>query len=306
MQYDKLIDKQTWAFIHKTEAFYAGSATTPSIDEQRAEYDRMCRAFYAGNPDELDIKTCKWDDIPMRIYQPPQIVGTLLYCHGGGYVVGGLESHDDVCAELAIRANLRVISIAYRLAPEHKHPAQFDDVVASMIKISDLYSTPLILAGDSAGGNLAAAACHHARELNIALAGQLLIYPSLGIKMDSGSFIEHANAPLLTRDDMVYYKKVRCENDIPIGDPTFAPLEDTDFTGLPPTVIFTAACDPLADDGKSYQSAIVQAGGKAHWINEAGLIHGYLRARTSADRAKDSFGRIVDAATVLANGQWPY
>jgi acetyl esterase len=124
--------------------------------------------------------------------------------------------------------------------------------------------------------------------------------------MDSGSFIEHANAPLLTRDDMVYYKDVRCEKDIPTGDPTFAPLEDTKFSGLPPTVIFTAECDPLADDGKNYQSAIRQAGGNAQWINEAGLIHGYLRARTSVERAKDSFDRIVNAATVLANGQWPY
>jgi acetyl esterase len=305
-RYDTEIDAQTWAFIRETESYYSTDMVGQTIARQRQEYDDMCRAFTCGNPQGLDIETTAWESVPVRIYQPDAPIGTLLYYHGGGYVVGGLDSHDSICAELADRSGLRVVSVDYRLAPEHLHPAQFDDAIAALRIAADLYPAPLIVAGDSAGGNLAAAVAHRARDLNIELAGQILIYPSLGTNMDEGSYIEHANAPLLSRDDILYYRDIRCENGVPKNDPTFAPLDDSDFTNLPPTVIITAACDPLADDGKQYQAAITDAGGKAHWVNEAGLVHGYLRARNTVDRAKQSFDRIVSAATTMVKGQWPY
>lgn len=306
MQYETEIDEQTWAFIRKAESFYSDDMTEPTVEQQRQEYDRMCRAFFVDYPKELNIETSQWDGIPVRIYQPTKPIGTLVYYHGGGFVVGGLESHDDVCAELAYQSGLRVISVAYRLAPEHKHPAQFDDAMHALQIASNRYPAPLIVAGDSAGGNIAAAISHHARKTDMQLAGQILVYPTLATQMVTGSYIEHANAPLLTCEDMIFYRDVRCKNDAPTNDPTFAPLDDTDFAALPPTVIFTAACDPLADDGKNYRDAIIAAGGKAHWVNEAGLVHMYLRARTTVARAKDSFERIVASTVILAKGEWPY
>ncbi len=306
MQYDTDIDQQTWAFIRKTERFYSDDLVSPVIEQQRYEYDEMCRAFWTGHPDGISVETLEWDQIPVRIYEPTDPMGTLVYYHGGGFVVGGLESHDDVCAELASETKLRVISVGYRLAPEHKHPAQFNDAFRALQIASSTYPAPLIVCGDSAGGNLAAAVCHHTRSRNIKLAGQILIYPTLGINMDSGSYLTHAHAPMLTLDDMLHYKDIRCEKDTQINDPTFAPLNDIDFTALPATVVFTAACDPLADDGEHYCSAILNAGGKAYCLNETGLVHGYLRARASVDRAKDSFDRIIAAAISLAKGEWPY
>ena len=306
MIYDSEIDKETWAFIEKTKSFYSDELLSYSIEQQRLEYNQMCRAFDTHRQYELIIKTEEWDTIPVRIYEPQNSMGTLIYFHGGGFVVGDLDSHHDVCASLAEKSQLRVVSVAYSLAPEHKHPAQFNDAYHAVQIASNTYPEPLIVAGDSAGGNLAACVCHSLRSTDINLSGQVLIYPSLGTKMDSKSFIIHSNAPLLSTKDMLYYKKIRCENDVPEDDATFAPLNDEDFSNLPPTIVFTAACDPLVDDGEKYCEKITNSGGLAKWINEAGLVHGYLRARSEVVRARNSFERIAFAAASLAQKKWPY
>ena len=306
MIYDSEIDKETWAFIEKTKSFYSDELLSYSIEQQRLEYNQMCRAFDTHRQYELIIKTEEWDTIPVRIYEPQNSIGTLIYFHGGGFVVGDLDSHHDVCANLAEKSQLRVVSVAYSLAPEHKHPAQFNDAYHAVQIASNTYLGPLIIAGDSAGGNLAASVSHSLRSSDINLLGQVLIYPSLGTKMDSKSFINHSNAPLLSTKDMLYYKKIRCENDVPEDDVTFAPLNDVDFSNLPPTIVFTAACDPLVDDGENYCKKITNAGGLAKWFNEAGLVHGYLRARSEVVRARKSFERISFAAASLAQKKWPY
>lgn len=306
MIYDSEIDKETWAFIEKTKSFYSDELLSYSIEQQRLEYNQMCRAFDTQRQYELIIKTEEWDTIPVRIYEPQNSMGTLIYFHGGGFVVGDLDSHHDVCANLAEKSQLRVVSVAYSLAPEHKHPAQFNDAYHAVKIASNTYPEPLIVAGDSAGGNLAACVCHSLRSTDINLSGQVLIYPSLGTNMDSKSFIIHSNAPLLSTKDMLYYKKIRCENDVPEDDATFAPLNDEDFSNLPPTIVFTAACDPLVDDGEKYCEKITNSGGLAKWINEAGLVHGYLRARSEVARARNSFERIAFAAASLAQKKWPY
>ena len=292
--------------MRKVHRFYSDELFSYSIEQQRLEYNQMCRAFDTHRQYELIIKTEEWDTIPVRIYEPQNSMGTLIYFHGGGFVVGDLDSHHDVCANLAEKSQLRVVSVAYSLAPEHKHPAQFNDAYHAVKIASNTYPEPLIVAGDSAGGNLAACVCHSLRSTDINLSGQVLIYPSLGTNMDSKSFIIHSNAPLLSTKDMLYYKKIRCENDVPEDDATFAPLNDEDFSNLPPTIVFTAACDPLVDDGEKYCEKITNSGGLAKWINEAGLVHGYLRARSEVARASNSFERIAFAAASLAQKKWPY
>jgi len=136
--------------------------------------------------------------------------------------------------------------------------------------------------------------------------GQVLIYPGLGGDTSKGSYVEHAQAPLLTRNEVLIYEQTRCGGTVPNGDISFAPLHDTDFSDLPPTVVVTADCDPLRDDGSAYCNKLTAAGGKARWINEAGLVHGYLRARTTVKRAADSFERISVAIEALGQGLWPY
>jgi acetyl esterase len=296
--YQILIDAPTWAFIQKTNASYPPDTATLSIAEQRAIYDRMCRAFDTPYPAGVTSHDAPLAGVPCRIYPGKQ--PTVLYLHGGGFVVGGLHSHDGVCADIRGATGLTVVSADYRLSPEHLHPAAFDDACAVARHLAA--QGPLILVGDSAGANLAAATCHALRKENLPIKGQVLIYPGLGGDLNTGSYLTHANAPMLTRDDVLYYKDIRHPGSAPQGDPTVSPLQDTDFTGLPPTLAIAAECDPLADDARAYAEKITEAGGRAQWVVEKGLVHGYLRARTTVPRAKESFARITAAITAFAGG----
>jgi acetyl esterase len=303
--YDKLIDAETRAFIRATEACYPPEAASFPISKQREAYDAMCRAFFRGYPEGVTAEDRALGGVPCRIYGGGE-AAMLIYFHGGGFVVGGLDSHDDVCAELCQATGFRVISVDYRLAPEHRHPAAFDDALAATRAALAEFPGPLVLAGDSAGGNLTAAVAE-ALKAEPRLAGQVLIYPGLGGDPDRGSALTHAEAPLLTRDDLAFYASVRyADGQEPADDPTAAPLWAASFAGLPPTVAFSAECDPLADDARAYCGLIGAEGGRAHWWLEPGLVHGYLRARHSVARARDSFTRIAQAIADLGAGRWPY
>jgi acetyl esterase len=229
-----------------------------------------------------------------------------VYFHGGGFVVGGLHSHDDVCAEICHATGFPVTAVDYRLCPEHRHPAAFDDAVAGVNKVWQASQAPIVLCGDSAGGNLAAAVSHHLRGESVDLAGQVLIYPGLGGDTSTGSYVQHANAPMLSTEEVEYYSTLRVHPAQDKTDATLAPLCDTNFASLPPTLIFSAECDPLSDDGRHYRDRILQAGGKAAWFNENGLVHGYLRARNTVTRAAASFQRIVASVSLLGARQWPW
>ena len=307
--YKKLIDAETWAFIERTNSWYPPETTDYSITRQREIYDRMCREFFAGYPDCVAAETTAIDapqrPIPVRIYRSrPSPAAVILYFHGGGFILGGLDSHDDVCAELCARTGYDVVSVDYRLAPEHIHPAAFDDALAAFRWAAATYAEPIVLAGDSAGGNLAAAVSHATRTHARKPAGQVLIYPALGGDSSCGSYIRHAEAPMLSLLDLDFYQSLRTGGQWRNDDVSLSPLADTDFSGLPPTVTITAQCDPLSSDGETYRDRIVAAGGRAFWHEEAGLVHGYLRARHTVGRARASFTRIVEAAAALGKGDW--
>ncbi len=320
-KYCDLIDEETWEFIRQTNEWYPPDTTTLSIEEQRAIYDRMCREFFAGYPEGIEVENGaihlenSQRVIPTRNYRPAGIgiapdeakpVAWVIYYHGGGFVVGGLDSHDDVCAEICAATGFPVTSVDYRLCPEHTFPDDFADAMAGFQSLRDT-GVPLVLVGDSAGGNLAAAVSLDARDGGPRSAGQVLIYPGLSGRLDWGTFITHAEAPMLTTAETGFYKQVRIGgNEAHLKDPRCVPLEDTDFSNLPPTVVFSAECDPLCGDGEVYVAKINEAGGKAHWFEERGLVHGYLRARHTVTRARESFTRICDAVSALGKGDWPY
>jgi acetyl esterase len=301
-EYQTLIDAPTWAFIEKTNASYPENTATLSIADQRAIYDRMCAAFDAPYPPGVTSHDQPIAGVPCRIFQGAQ--PTVLYLHGGGFVVGGLHSHDGICADIRGATGLTVVSADYRLSPEHKHPAAFDDACAVARHLAA--EGPLILVGDSAGANLAAATCHALRHETRRIKGQVLIYPGLGGDLTQGSYLTHAEAPMLTRDDVLFYKDIRHAGPTPEGDPTVSPLQATDFAGLPMTLALAAECDPLADDAPAYAAKITQAGGRAHSVTEKGLVHGYLRARHSVPRAAASFARITATIAAFAEDHWPY
>jgi acetyl esterase len=306
--YKTLIDAETWAFIEKTNAYYPPDTIDYTITQQRAIYDRMCREFFAGYPQGVSAETTTIaDGVPVRIYRnaAPNKAAMVLYIHGGGFILGGLDSHDDVCAELCARTGYEVVSVDYRLAPEHLHPAAFDDAMDAFEWAARTYDRPVVLCGDSAGGNLCAAVAHATRGHVKKPAGQMLIYPGLGGDHSNGSYVTHAEAPMLTVRDLDFYKHIRTGGGVDrTGDITLYPLADADFAYLPPTVLITAQCDPLSSDGEAYRDRIVAAGGHATWFEEPGLVHGYLRARHMVGRARTSFTRIVEAVSALGRGDW--
>jgi len=310
--YQQLIDQEVWGFIERTDNWYPADAVQRSIDEQRSIYTAMCREFFNGHPEGVEVNDAVVQAqegahalaIPVRRYSPKitSADARIIYMHGGGFVVGGLDSHDDVCAELCATTGLGVTSIDYRLSPEHKHPAAFNDCLDVVQYEAQRLGVPLLLCGDSAGGNLCAAVSHYLRSSTepSPVTGQVLIYPGLGGNKNAGSYLVHANAPMLTLEEVSYYSNVRADGALPVNDATFAPLQDEHFRDLPNTLVLSADCDPLCDDGRVYCDAINDAGGKARWRKEAGLVHGYLRARHSSARAKASFKAITDQLSEFA------
>jgi acetyl esterase len=276
--YQSLIDSPTWAFIARTDACYPADTASRSIADQRSIYEAI-------------------GGVPCRIY--PGTSTTVIYLHGGGFIMGGLHSHDDICAEICARTGLSVISVDYRLAPEHTHPAAYDDALAVTRAVAA--SGPYLLVGDSAGGCLAASVAHTLRY-GLPPLGLVIIYAGLGGTTDIGSHLTHAHAPMLSSGDVRYYSGIRhIDGKAPDHDPTASPLQDTNFADLPPTVAFSAECDPIADDGRDYCARITAAGGRATWHMETGLVHGYLRARHSVPRAAASFDRIITAISTLGH-----
>ena len=307
--YTVLIDDEVWAYIRRTDSFYPPDAVDLSVDEQRKVYDRMCAAFRAPRPEGV----MSWDEsyggVSCRRYEVSASDVTVVYYHGGGSVVGSLESHDDICAEICARTGYRVIAVDYALAPEKPFPKCFEDCWSAFEAIRTHWSGPIVLVGDSAGGNRAAAVAHFARgKEGDRAVGQVLMYPGLGTRRTHyGSYVEHAQAPHLTMRDVEFYRLVRTGGvESAVYDPRHNPLQDSDFSQLPPTVIVTAQCDPLSSDGEEYRDAILAAGGKAVWFEEPGLVHACLRARNMSARARVFFDRVVDAIDALGKGDWPY
>ncbi len=295
IDYQSLIDGPTWAFIARTNACYPEDTATRSVVEQRHIYDTMARSFHRGYPKGVTAHDEQIGSVPCRIYHGAQ--PTVIYLHGGSFVVGGLHSHDDVCAEICAGTGFNVVSVDYRLAPEHLHPAAYDDALAVARTVAR--TSRYLLVGDSAGGTLAASVAQSLRN-DAPASGLVLIYAGLGADPDHGSYSTHAHAPMLSRADIVRYRQIRHEGGSPpINDPTAAPLQGTNFTGLPETIAFSAECDPHADAGRDYCARITAAGGQATWHLETGLVHGYLRARHSVPRAAASFDKIINAITTL-------
>lgn len=288
-----IADPQVRAFVAATEAAYPPEANGASPAENRRFYDAMCAVFRAPRPEGLAVRAPRIGGVSCRVYGADSPV-VVLYLHGGGFVVGGLDSHDDICAEIADATGLQVIAVDYRLAPEHRWPAPLQDVTA----VWQALDRPGIVVGDSAGGTLAAALCL-SRPARAPL-GQVLIYPGLGGDGTAPSYTENAEAPLLRTADLAAYRAA-LHGDAPVA-PLAEPLRAPDLTDLPPAVIVTADVDPLRDDGRDYATRLRAAGSVAVWRNEPELPHGYLRARRTSDRARRSFQAVLAQIVRLGAG----
>jgi acetyl esterase len=298
------------AFMAQSEGFFPDDAVDMSMDEMRACYDRLCQHFHGGRPDGMQIEDMSAPgpagSIPLRRYVPAQGGNGpgLIYLHGGGYVLGSLESHDDICCGLAELSGATVIAVDYRLAPEHRFPAAFEDSAAATDHILGhpekfgIHPSRTALGGESAGGNLTAAVCLKRRDEGLPMpSGQALIYPALGGDMSRGSYLSRANAPGLTTADMKAYDDwyMGPENTAAQRSKYRAPLLETDYSGLPPAFMVACEWDPLRDDCFDYAARLQAAGVPAQVRHEPELIHASLRARRVSPAAGAMFAAIADA-----------
>jgi len=303
------LDKEIQGFIQQTLNFYPADAVDASVAQQRQWYDALCAAYRAPRPANLQVSDSlvvgkDSHQIPIRTYQvaAEATQQQVLYAHGGGFVVGGLDSHDDVCAEIASRCQVDVISVGYRLAPEYHYPQDLNDCLAVLDSLLEK-GHQVVLAGDSAGGTLSACVANSRLEAcGTGIIGQVLIYPSLAKDWTTASMITHANAPMLTKADMEYYLPLRTNGEpSPFDDPGFVALANKDLSRLPPTHLFPAEVDPLCDDCAIYAMALDKAGVAVtnHLSLGQGLVHGHLRARNVSSKAKANFDGICASITQL-------
>lgn len=286
-------------------------------ERARADFDESSPLLDADLPElahesEFAIPTRDGASIRARLYCGGKPDGAapapvLLYMHGGGFVVGGLDSHQSLCRALAAESGAAVLAIAYRLAPEHKFPTAFEDAVDALAWIGEagraagLDAERVAIGGDSAGGTLAAALAIEARD-NPRLPQpclQLLIYPGLSSRQDSESFNRYGSGYLLECEtiDWFFAHYLRDESDR--DDWRFAPLAADDLSRLPPALIVLAECDPLVDDGRAYAERLRAAGVHVDLQIHSGMVHEFLRMANiveDATRARASIGRALDVA----------
>ncbi len=258
-------------------------------DQARAAYNAG-RQTAVGPPVEIagirDLTIpADWGALPCRLYRPAHDgrLPLLVFFHGGGWVLGSIASHDGLCRRLAQAAGIAVLSVDYRLAPEHPFPAAFDDACTAFdwaLRHADALGIDperIGVGGDSAGGNLAAALCLAQREGGGPMpVAQVLLYPALDFLMDSASHREFASGHVLTRPILDWFRGHYLPAAVPPDDWRVSPLRAASLAGLPPAIVLTAGYDPLRDEGEAYGRRLYETGIPATLLRVPGQIHGFL------------------------------
>jgi acetyl esterase len=285
---------------------------TVSPSEARELY---LKARFVSNPEPPELKSVQplaipapHGSIPARVYAPLKLreasglAPCLVFFHGGGFVIGNLDSHDVVCRKLADEGQLIVIAVDYRLAPEHKFPAAVEDVVTATKWVADnarqfgIDASRLSVGGDSAGGNLAAVVAISARDGNgPAIAGQVLIYPGTDFAMTHPSHSEPETSILLTHSVIRWFRDNYLNGAADVDDWRASPARVKTLTGLPPAYVLTAGADPLRDEGDEYAKRLKEAGVPVTYRTFPGQFHGFF-----------TMGKLLQQANVAAReiGDW--
>ncbi len=235
-------------------------------------------------------------EVPIRIYTPVggSDGGCLVFFHGGGFVIGSLNSHDGLCRNLANASEATVIAVDYRLAPEHPFPAAVDDALAAVKWVEaharDLGVDPhrLAVAGDSAGGNLATVACQLAKKSGPQICFQLLIYPGTKANANTASMSENAHGYILDKPTIEWFRDNYLPEGTDMSDPRHSPLLAEDLSGLPPALVITAEYDPLRDEGKAYADRMAGSGVDVTYKNYDDMTHVFFNMTGLLEEAKDA------------------
>ena len=287
--------------------------------DARQAGDRMVELYGEGpamaRVQELEIPTADGEQIKLRILVPHERVrGAIVYYHGGGWVIGALDHFDTLARLLAHRTGCAVVLVDYRLAPEHPYPAAVEDgwaalgwVAANLERIAGA-EVPLIVAGDSAGGNLAAVVAQRARDAGPLLALQVLVYPVTDSDLDTPSYLDPANQLIVSRETMAWFWDHYAPDRSVRTSPDASPLRAASLARLPPAVILTAEHDVLRDEGEAYARRLTEHGVRVEHKRFDGQMHGFFRMVglvPGCAAGLDFVGRAIDRELAERGGGGP-
>ena len=295
---------QCQAFLDQLKAL-----NIPPLDQLPLEQIRAMSVPIPGDlepvaavEDRLAPGTDDDREVPIRIYSPStdgEPRAGLVFYHGGGWAIGELDTYDSLCHLLANAGDCVVVSVDYRLSPDHRFPAGVEDAFAATVWVSQnaaelgIDPSRIVVGGDSAGGNLAAAVCLMARERGSAsIAAQVLVYPITNDDLDTDSYLEFAEGYMLTRRSMAWFWEQYLETPEQSADVRCSPAKANDLSGLPPAFVLTAEYDVLRDEGETYAQALNDAGVCVTRKRYDGMIHGFLRRTDLYDDARDAVQQI--------------
>jgi acetyl esterase len=280
---------------------YLASLGLPAFDrispaDARRQYRDTRAALRPPAPDVPIVRDVQAGSIPLRVYRPcGGLLPAFIFCHGGGWVVGDLDTHDVVCRQIALEANVLVIAVDYRLAPEHPFPAAIDDAwmattwIATHAEELGIDAKRIAVGGDSAGGGLAAVVALMARDSRAPqLALQVLIYPVTDLRANSGSYANFADGYLLTSAAMRWYIAQYAPTPDAVIDWRASPLLAPWVHGVAPALVIAAELDPLLDDGAAYARRLQGARVPVEYQVVQGMVHGFLTMGGKVDAANQA------------------
>jgi acetyl esterase len=301
------IDPQVQEFLDELKSLKAPPLAT--LTPKEARMGMIASSAALGPPEPVE----KIEDrqvpgpagaIPVRIYRP-DVAGplpVLVYFHGGGWVLGEIATHEAFCCSVCNAVACIVVSVGYRLAPEHKYPAAAEDAYAATRWVFEhagrFGGDPqrIAIGGDSAGGNLAAAVALMARDrAAFRPVLQVLVYPITDFNLDRPSYHENADGYLLSREDMAWFWRCYLSKEEDGCEPYASPLRAPDLAGLPPALVITAEYDPLRDEGEAYAARLRAACVPVVLTRYTGMIHGFIRRTARFDQARVALGEIAGA-----------
>jgi acetyl esterase/lipase len=308
------LDPEIIAAMRRAEELGVLPVETATPEQARADFVRAVKELQ-GEPDEVfSVEDRDADGVPIRIYRGVETDGpsmALVYFHGGGWVVGSIDTHDHVTRALAKRTGIAVISVGYRLAPEHPYPAALEDAwkAASWVFANadelGLDVERIGVGGDSVGGCLAAIVARKGRDTGTPFATQLLIYPATSTRCDTQSFSLYQSGYGLTRDAMYWYWEQYLGKGFDgSGDPDISPGSLQDLRRLPRAIVVTAEADVLRDEAEAFAQRLFFGGVETEGYRYDGMIHGFLRMNGVVKRSNEAFDEIAESLRPFLEKGW--
>jgi acetyl esterase len=284
------LDPQVAAYLTQQAALGLPAVQTLTPAEARRRMEEATPAV-VGEAEPMEVADARIAGVGVRVFDPPERIAppVLVWFHGGGWVQGSVRTHDRPCRALAHRAGCRVVSVDYRLAPEHPFPAAVDDAWAVTAAVA-AGSQPVAVGGDSAGGNLAAVVALRARDRGVQLRLQLLVYPVTDCDLDRPSYHACGTGYGLTREAMRWFW-TQYMGSTPWDHPDAAPLRAPTLAGVAPAFVMACEFDPLRDEALAYAARLRAANVPVELVEQPGMIHGFFRLGAVLGRTHLAYDR---------------